>query len=71
MRWGVAGNIVVAWMLTHPGRGTIGAACYGLTRMFGTGALGPLVISVAILSVGTAAFARRVQRGTAVSPTEA
>ena len=71
MRWGVAGNIVVAWVLTLPAAGAIGAAVYGLTRVFGTGALGPAVISVAILSLGAVTFARRVQRGPAVTPTEA
>jgi PiT family inorganic phosphate transporter len=71
VRWGVAGNIVFAWVLTIPASGTIGAAVYGLTRVFGTGALGPAVISVAILSVGAAVFARRVQRGAAVTVTEA
>jgi PiT family inorganic phosphate transporter len=71
VRWGVAGNIVAAWVLTLPAAGSIGAAVYGLSRLFGTGALGPAVISVAILSLGTAIFARRVQRGPAMSPTEA
>jgi PiT family inorganic phosphate transporter len=71
VRWGVAGNIVAAWLLTLPAAGSIGAAVYGLTRIFGTGALGPAVISIAILSVGAAMFARRIQRGPAVSPTEA
>jgi PiT family inorganic phosphate transporter len=71
VRWGVAGNIVAAWLLTIPAAGTIGAAIYGLTRIFGTGALGPAIVSVMILSLGAAAFGRRVQRGAAVRPTEA
>ncbi len=71
VRWGVAGNIVLAWVLTIPAAGAIGAAIYGLTRAFGTGALGPGVISVVILFLGAATFARRVQRGPAASPTEA
>jgi inorganic phosphate transporter, PiT family len=70
VRWGVAGNIVVAWLLTLPAAGGIGAAVYGLTRIFGTGALGPAVITVAMLSVGAAMFARRLQQP-AVSPREA
>ena len=45
VRWGVAGNIVAAWVLTLPAAGAIGAAVYGLTRIFGTGALGPAIIS--------------------------
>jgi PiT family inorganic phosphate transporter len=71
VRWGVAGNIVAAWILTLPAAGAIGAAVYGLTRIFGTGALGPAIVSVAILSVGAAAFSRRLQRGPAARPTEA
>ena len=71
VRWGVAGNIVAAWVLTIPAAGTIGAAVYGLTRIFGTGALGPLVISISILSLGAVLFLRRVQRGPAVRPTGA
>ena len=41
VRWGVAGNIVTAWILTIPAAGTMGALVYGVTRIFGTGALGP------------------------------
>ena len=32
VRWGVAGNIVFAWLLTLPAAAAIGAAAYGLTR---------------------------------------
>jgi inorganic phosphate transporter, PiT family len=71
VRWGVAGNIVVAWVLTIPAAGAIGAAIYGLTRAFGTGALGPAVVSVVIVSLAALTFSRRVQRGPAVTPTEA
>ena len=63
VRWGVAGNIMLAWALTLPGSALIGAATYGLTRIFGTGALGPLLVSVSILGVIAAAFAKRLQRG--------
>ena len=40
VRWGVAGNIVIAWVLTLPAAGAMGAVVYGVTRIFGTGALG-------------------------------
>jgi PiT family inorganic phosphate transporter len=43
VRWGVAGNIVGAWVLTLPAAGAIGGLAYGVTRIFGTGALGPLI----------------------------
>jgi inorganic phosphate transporter, PiT family len=64
VRWGVAGNIVVAWVLTLPAAGAMGAATYGISRLFGTGAVGPLVISLALLGVLAAVFARRVAQAT-------
>jgi PiT family inorganic phosphate transporter len=66
VRWGVAGNIVVAWLLTLPAAATIGAATYGITRIFGTGALGPVLVSLAALSLVAGAFARRSQQGAPV-----
>jgi inorganic phosphate transporter, PiT family len=70
VRWGIAGNIVLAWILTLPAAAAIGAAAYGASRVFGTGALGPAVVSLMILSVIAAAFARRVQRGSPIAAAE-
>jgi PiT family inorganic phosphate transporter len=67
VKWGVAGNMVVAWVLTIPMAGLIGGAAYGLTRIFGTGALGPLVVSVMCLALIAAVFGRRLQRGSVIS----
>jgi inorganic phosphate transporter, PiT family len=66
VRWGVAGNIVVAWLLTLPAAAGIGALAYGLTRVFGTGALGPVVVTLMSVSLIAAVFARRAQRGAPV-----
>jgi PiT family inorganic phosphate transporter len=66
VRWGVAGNIVVAWLLTLPAAAAIGAAAYGLTRIFGTGALGPVLVTLMALALIVAAFARRSQQGAPV-----
>lgn len=63
VRWGVAGNIMVAWLLTLPAAAAIGAAVYGLTRVFGTGALGPVLVTLMALGLVVAAFARRSQQG--------
>jgi PiT family inorganic phosphate transporter len=63
VRWGVAGNLVVAWLLTLPAAAAIGAASYGFTRIFGTGAVGPLLVSVMAISLGLALFAQRIRRG--------
>jgi PiT family inorganic phosphate transporter len=49
VRWGVARHIAAAWILTLPAAGAAGAGTYGLARAFGTGALGPLLISVLAL----------------------
>jgi PiT family inorganic phosphate transporter len=38
VRWGVAGNIVVAWLLTLPAAAAIGAAAYAIAWLFGAGA---------------------------------
>jgi inorganic phosphate transporter, PiT family len=61
VRWGVAGNIVMAWLLTIPAAATIGGLTYGLTRIFGTGALGPVIVSVLALGLIAAIFGRRAR----------
>jgi inorganic phosphate transporter, PiT family len=66
VRWGVAGNIIGAWVLTVPAAASIGAATYGLTRIFGEGALGPVLVTLMALSLVAAAFVRRAQEGTPV-----
>ena len=59
VRWGVAGNILVAWLLTLPAAAAIGAVAYGIARAFGSGALGPLILAVAALALIAATFGRR------------
>jgi inorganic phosphate transporter, PiT family len=65
VRWGVAGNIVVAWVLTLPAAALIGGLTYLVTRIFGTGAAGPIIVSTAIVIGGTMLFARRSREGAA------
>jgi PiT family inorganic phosphate transporter len=38
VRWGVAGHIVVAWLLTLPAAAAIGASAYGIAWILGLGA---------------------------------
>jgi PiT family inorganic phosphate transporter len=66
VRWGVAGNIVAAWLLTLPAAAAIGAAAYGLARAFGAGAAGPVVIAAIALVLTALAFVRRAQQGAPV-----
>jgi PiT family inorganic phosphate transporter len=62
VRWGVAGNIVTAWLLTLPAAGGFGAAIYGLCTLFGHGATGPVVVTIALLAALAVVFARRLQQ---------
>jgi PiT family inorganic phosphate transporter len=34
VRWGVAGNVMIAWLITIPASATVGALFYGLTTFF-------------------------------------
>jgi PiT family inorganic phosphate transporter len=61
VRWGVAGNIFVAWLLTLPAAAAIGAAAYGFSSLFGDGAAGPVVISILALVGVAAIFIRRAR----------
>jgi inorganic phosphate transporter, PiT family len=69
VRWGVAGNIVFAWLLTLPAAAAMGAATYGFTRIFGTGAAGPVIVSLIAVALVALAFLRRAQRGSPVPAT--
>ena len=63
VRWGVAGNIVVAWVLTLPAAAMVGGVTYGVTRIFGDGAAGPVVVSAALLAALGWVFGRRAVAG--------
>lgn len=63
VRWGVAGNLVIAWLLTLPAAAAIGAASYGFTSIFGAGAVGPVLVLLMAIGLGLALFAGRIRRG--------
>lgn len=65
VRWGVAGNIAIAWVLTLPAAGATGAVVYGFTRLFGDGAVGPVLVAV-VLAAGLVVLARRARSSPAV-----
>jgi len=72
VRWGVAGNIVVAWVLTLPAAGVIGGAVYGVTSLFGSDtAVGPIVILALVLAAIAATFTRRARRSSTIAVAEA
>jgi PiT family inorganic phosphate transporter len=64
VRWGVAGNIVAAWVLTLPAAAVVGGVTYAISRLFGSGAVGPVVITVVLLAALALVFTRRLQQST-------
>ena len=55
VRWGIAGRIMIAWLVTIPAAGSVAAACEVLTRIPGGHVL---VLFVAIAAAGLALLAR-------------
>ncbi len=53
VRWGIAGNIFAAWVLTLPAAASVGAVTYGIVSLFGDGTTGPVVVA-AVLFAGLA-----------------
>jgi hypothetical protein len=62
VRWGVAREIVIAWILTLPSAALVGAAVYVIANLFGHGDAGPIVLSVA-LAIGVLAVFLRARGG--------
>ena len=58
VRWGVAGNILVAWVLTVPAAATVGGVMELLTRLPG----GTIVVTVIVTAIAAAAFLARHQK---------
>jgi inorganic phosphate transporter, PiT family len=63
VRWGVAGNIVVAWVLTLPGAAAVGGLTYAVVSLFGARKAGPIIVALLLLALLTVAFARRIAAG--------
>jgi len=63
VRWGVAGNIAVAWVLTLPAAAAVGGLTYAVVSLFGTHTAGPIVVCVLLLGLLTVALARRFAGG--------
>jgi PiT family inorganic phosphate transporter len=57
VRWGLAGNIVLAWIVTVPSAGAFGAAAYGVANALGHGALGALMVTLVVVGVAASALA--------------
>jgi PiT family inorganic phosphate transporter len=68
VRWGVAGNIVTAWVLTLPAAAAVGALTYGLSSLFGEGSTGPLIVSVLLAASLLWLFVTRLRQNASVAP---
>jgi PiT family inorganic phosphate transporter len=67
VRWGVAGNIALAWVLTLPCAAVIGGAAYALSSLFGNDALGVIIVALLVIGLVAAAFGSRLRRGPALT----
>jgi inorganic phosphate transporter, PiT family len=62
VRWGVAGNIAIAWLVTLPFAAITGGVAYAVANAFGHGAMGPMVLfglGLAALALMSARISRR------------
>jgi PiT family inorganic phosphate transporter len=67
VRWGVAGNIALAWILTLPCAAVIGGAAYGLVSALGNSAGGVVVVLLLVAGLIAAAFGSRLDRDAALT----
>ena len=67
VRWGIAGNIVVAWILTLPAAGLVGALMEAVTRLPG----GDLIVLVLAGAIAAVAFLGRRYETRRLLPTPA
>ncbi|MBO9531912.1 MAG: inorganic phosphate transporter [Solirubrobacteraceae bacterium] len=69
VKWGVAGNMAVAWVLTLPAAGLTGAVAYGISSAAGGGTAGPIVVTVIVLAaIGLFARSRQAPPPIASEP---
>jgi inorganic phosphate transporter, PiT family len=61
VRWGVAGNMVIAWLLTFPAAGCTAGLVYAFMRVFGTGATGPIIVAALAVAGLASVFGLRVR----------
>ncbi|MCW3011731.1 MAG: phosphate transporter [Solirubrobacterales bacterium] len=71
VRWGVAGNIVVAWVLTLPAAAAGGALIYGLCSIPSDDTVGPFIVAVLMLLATLWFVSGRLRRGSTLTAAEA
>jgi PiT family inorganic phosphate transporter len=63
VRWGVAGNIFAAWLLTLPAAAAVGGLTYAVVWVLGTELLGPLIVMGLLLTLLAVVLVRRLAAG--------
>ena len=63
VRWGVAGNIATAWVLTLPASALVGGLTYAVVALLGSEEVGPIVVSLALVTALAVALGRRLKAG--------
>jgi PiT family inorganic phosphate transporter len=62
VRWGVAGNIATAWVLTLPAAGAIGLVVQAVLGVLGSGPGSTVAVAVVLAAAAAALFLSRVRR---------
>lgn len=70
VRWGLARTMLIAWLLTLPAAGCTAGLVYGFTRIFGTGATGPVVVAAIGLVALIYTFVLRLRQPVPAALTE-
>jgi PiT family inorganic phosphate transporter len=71
VRWGVAGNIVVAWVLTLPAAAAGGALVYGICSIPSGDTVGPFLVAIAMVAATLTFVVGRLRRGSTLTAAEA
>ncbi len=66
VRWGVAGRMGIAWLITMPCAGLVGALCWFIANALGGGYLGVTVVGAILIAAASFMFIR--SRRTAITP---
>ena len=56
VRWGTAGQMAGAWLLTIPGAAAVGAAAWEASDLFGCGNAGPVIVGLAAAGLAAALY---------------
>lgn len=60
VRWGVAGRMGAAWLITMPAAGIVGAACFGIAHLIG-GLTGAITVFAMLIAMSTGMYLRNLK----------